>query len=190
MDPMDAAETIALDRAQEGDAEAFQVLVEQHSRQIFQLAYRMTGNEADADDVVQETFLRAYRRIGDYDSRARFSSWIHRIAANYAIDLLRRRRRWRWTTVDPVERVAPLETPDAGPERSARSREIRERIERALEALTPKERVAFTLRHYEGLSIEEIGRVLGTRTNSTKNHVFRAVRKLRRRLAPLTECGE
>jgi RNA polymerase sigma-70 factor (ECF subfamily) len=187
---MRGAETSAPKQARKGDPEAFQVLVEQHSRQIFHLAYRMTGNEADAEDVVQETFLRAYRKFDDYDSRAQFSSWIHRIAANYAIDLLRRRRRWRSTEIDPVEQVDPLAIETAGPERSALSSEIGRCIERALEALTPRERVAFTMRHYEGRSIAEIGRVLGTRTNSTKNHVFRAVRKLRLQLAPLTETAE
>jgi RNA polymerase sigma-70 factor (ECF subfamily) len=184
---MDGAEAIALGRARDGDGEGFRLLVEQHSRRIFQLAYRMTGNEADAEDVVQETFLRAYRQIDRYDSRARFSSWIHRIAANYAIDLLRRRRRWRSSGIDPVEQQDPLENPGAGPERSVWGGEIGASIEQAMTALSPKERVAFTLRHHEGMSIEEIGRVLGTRSNATKNHIFRAVRKLRVRLAPLLE---
>ena len=184
---MRGAEPAAIERAREGDPEAFQVLVEEHSRQIFHLAFRMTGNEADAEDVVQETFLRAYRKMDEYDSRARFSTWIHRIAANYAIDLLRRKQRWRSTEIDPVEQTDPMAADGASPERSAFGGEIGRRIAQALAVLTPRERVAFTLRHYEGLSIAEIGSVLGTGDNSTKNHIFRAVRKLRRKLAPLTE---
>ena len=185
--PMRGAEAVALARAQEGDAEAFRTLVEEHSRQMFRLAYRMTGNEHDAEDVVQETFLRAYSKLGRYDSRAQFSSWLYRIATNYAIDLLRRRKRWLSSEIDPVECEMPLEAETPGPEQSTYGSEIRAQVEQALAELSPRERVAFVLRHYEGCSIEEIGQVLGTRTNATKNHVFRAVRKLRRKLAPLAE---
>jgi len=182
---MDGTEVMALERAQEGDGEAFRMLVERYSHEMFRLAYRLTGSEADAEDVVQETFLSAFRRIDRYDSRARFSSWLYAIASNRAIDLLRRRKRWRSTAVEPTEQHAPLVSEQPGPERSAYGGEIRERVNRALESLTPRERVAFTLRHHEGMSIDEIGRVMGLRSSATKNHIFRAVRKLRARLQPL-----
>ena len=123
--PMRGAEAVALARAQEGDAEAFRTLVEEHSRQMFRLAYRMTGNEHDAEDVVQETFLRAYSKLGRYDSRAQFSSWLYRIATNYAIDLLRRRKRWLSSEIDPVECEMPLEAETPGPEQSTYGSEIR-----------------------------------------------------------------
>ena len=83
--------------AEPGDAarpqEAFRDLVEKHGRMVFRVAYRMTGNESDAEDVVQETFLRAYRNLDRYDSRASFATWIFRIAANCSIDVLRARKR-------------------------------------------------------------------------------------------------
>src|ERR1041385_4923363 len=91
---MDATEAaIDLFRAQAGDSEAFRVLVERHSRSAFRLAYRMTGNQQDAEDVVQETFFRAYRQMASYDERASFGTWLYRIAANYSLDLMRARRR-------------------------------------------------------------------------------------------------
>jgi RNA polymerase sigma-70 factor (ECF subfamily) len=186
---MEAVEAIALERARAGDEDSFRMLVEQHSHKMFRLAYRMTGNEADAEDVVQETFLRAYRKIGSYDSRAKFSSWLHTIASNYAIDILRRRKRWRPADLESLERHAPLKTDEPGPDRSAFGGEIRLQVEKELEKLSPRERIAFTLRHYEGMSIEEIGRIMGIRRGAAKNHVFRAVRKLRAALEPVVGKG-
>lgn len=183
--PMNGAEAMALERAREGDEEAFRMLVDRYSHDMFRLAFRMTGNEQDAEDVVQETFLRAFRRIRRFDGRAKVSSWLFTIASNYAIDLLRRRKRWRSTEIDRAVRGAPPPAPGPGPDRQAEGGEVRERISAALDLLTPRERVAFTLRHYEGRSIQEIGRIMGLRTSATKNHVFRAVRKLRKALRPL-----
>src|SRR3954454_17696852 len=90
---MEMTDVAAVSRARDGDAEAFRLLVERHSRAIFRVAWRMTGNEHDADDVVQETFLRAYRQIDRFEERANFSTWLHRIAINCSLDLLRARGR-------------------------------------------------------------------------------------------------
>src|SRR5579862_1014677 len=87
---MDASEAAAvLARARQGDGDAFRALVERHSRSVFRLAYRMTGNEQDAEDVVQESFLRAYRQLGRFESRANFGTWLYRIVSNCAVDLMR-----------------------------------------------------------------------------------------------------
>src|ERR1700681_1172404 len=83
----------AVERARSGDSDAFRLLVERHSRHVFRLAFRMTGNEQDAEDVVQDTFLRAYRQLKNYESRASFSTWLYRIAANACLDLIRSRKR-------------------------------------------------------------------------------------------------
>src|SRR4030095_9262377 len=91
MDASDAAAVLA--RAQQGDGDAFRVLVERHSRRAFQLAFRMTRNESDAEDVVQESFLRAYRQLGKFDDRAAFGTWLYRIATNCSLDLVRSRKR-------------------------------------------------------------------------------------------------
>jgi RNA polymerase sigma-70 factor (ECF subfamily) len=185
---MDATEAAAvLARARQGDGEAFQVLVERHSRSIFRLAYRLTGNEQDAEDVVQESFLRAYRQLGRFESRANFGTWLYRIVANCSVDLMRSKQaRHDQLRRDSLDDAMELPAADApGPERMAQSAEIQRRVQAALEALSPLERAAFTLRHYEGRSIEEISSALGLRTSAAKHSVFRAVKKLRVALAPL-----
>jgi RNA polymerase sigma-70 factor (ECF subfamily) len=179
---MDAGEAaIVLARAREGDGDAFGVLVERHSHAAFRLAFRMTGNEQDAEDIVQESFLRAYRQLERFESRSNFGTWLHRIVANCSMDLLRskqaRRDQQRTDALDEVAEVVPASEP--GPERAARGAEILRRVDTSLERLSPLERAAFTLRHYEGRSIEEIGSMLGLGTSAAKHSVFRAVRKLR-----------
>lgn len=89
---MEAEASGAVERARLGDSDAFQLLVERHGRAIFRLAYRITGNEEDAEDVVQETFLKAYREIDRYESRCSFSTWLYRIASNCSLDLIRKRK--------------------------------------------------------------------------------------------------
>ena len=90
---MDLNDVAFVTKARAGDADAFRVLVERHSRALFRLAYRMTGNEQDAEDVVQESFLRAYRQLAQFDERASFGTWLYRIAANCSLDLVRSRKR-------------------------------------------------------------------------------------------------
>lgn len=185
---MDAGETAAaLVRARQGDDEAFRALVERHSVQAFRLAFRMTGNEQDAEDVVQESFLRAYRQLGRFQARSNFGTWLYRIVANCSVDHIRARRN-RWAAVDLDTLEASGQSPAVehpGPERLAHSVEIRRRMDAALDGLSPLERAAFMLRHHEGRSLQEIGQALGLRTSATKNSVFRAVRKLRLALESL-----
>jgi len=185
---MDATESAAvLARARQGDNEAFRALVERHSRSVFRLAFRMTGNEQDAEDVVQESFIRAYKQLGRFESRANFGTWLYRIAANCSVDLMRakqaRHDQSRGESLDAAEQLPAGDTPN--PQRLAESAEIDRRVQDALAGLSPLERAAFTLRHYEGRSIAEIGRTLGLGTSATKHSVFRAVRKLRTALEPL-----
>ena len=187
---MEESDPALVARALRGDDAAFQLLTERHSQSVFHLAYRMTANEQDAEDVVQETFLRAFRNLKRYESRSLFSTWLYRIAANYTVDLMRSRKRF----VDPA--AASHENSDwlndvawNGPtaERLAISSQIRENIGKAMGQLSAQERTAFVLRHYHELSIEEIGGTLGLGENATKHSIFRAVRKLRRALEPLIE---
>ena len=185
---MDATETAAvLARARQGDSDAFRALVEQHSRSVFRLAFRMTGNEQDAEDVVQDSFLKAYRQLGRFESRANFGTWLYRIVSNCAVDLMRskqaRHDQSRKDSLDEAVELAAVSA--AGPERMAQSAQIEQRVQEALRALSPLERAAFTLRHYEGRSIDEISATLGLGTSAAKHSVFRAVKKLRLALAPL-----
>jgi RNA polymerase sigma-70 factor (ECF subfamily) len=192
---MEMTDVTAVSRAMEGDSDAFRLLVERHSRAVFRVAYRMTGNEHDADDVVQETFLRVYRQLDSFESRASFTTWLHRIAVNCSLDLLRTRTRHdRHRSSDSEEALmnGDVATGEPHAERLLLSTEVRQQVSSALESLSGNERTAFVLRHFEGMSIEEIGSVLGTRVNATKNTIFRAVRKLRDQLEPLvrtTSCN-
>ncbi len=190
---MDATEAAAvLARARQGDGDAFRALVERHSRSVFRLAYRMTGNEQDAEDVVQEAFIRAYRQIGRFEARANFGTWLYRIVANCSVDLMRARQaRHDMTRSESLDAAVQLPADDAPtPDRLAQSAEIQRRVQQALGALSPLERAAFSLRHYEGRSIDEISRALGLGTSAAKHSVFRAVKKLRAALAPLRETGQ
>jgi RNA polymerase sigma-70 factor (ECF subfamily) len=175
-----------VERARKGDPEAFRELVEAHSDALFRLAYRMTGNEDMADDVVQETFLRAHRNLGRFDGRAQLRTWLCRIAANCAIDGLRRRRRDALEPLDEDRQWGAVwEAGDPGPERLARSREAGAIVRRTMARLSPLERAAFALRHYEGQPLAEIGRALGVGEGAVKQAVFRAVQKLRAALQPV-----
>ena len=185
---MEGGEAAAvLARARQGDGDAFRALVETHARAAFGLAFRLTRDERDAEDVVQESFLRAYRQLGRFESRANFGTWLHRIVVNCAMDALRARHgRHHEREGAPIEDLPDVvASPDPSPEQLARSAEIQRRVEGSMETLTAQERVAFALRHYEGRSIEEIGRTLGVQKSAAKHAVFRAVRKLRAALEPL-----
>jgi len=191
--PQTDAAAVALARG--GDSEAFRSLVERHGRAVFRLAHRMTGNPSDAEDVVQETFLKAYRQLGRFESRANFGTWLHRIAVNCSIDLIRSRphRESGHDTADLEHFGAVSEVHDAGqqtPERLMLSTEVQERVTAAMGALSQMERAAFILRHFEGQSIEEISRALGLKTNAAKHSIFRAVRKMRLALEPLVTADE
>jgi len=189
------SDAIAVERTLAGERDAFRILVERHSQLLFRLAYRMTGNEHDAEEVVQEAFLRAYRNLGQFGSRANFGTWAYRIAANYAIDRMRQRKHEdaRRTTPstqseeleqDPLDLV-PDERPN--PDRLAVNTELRKKMQEALNNLSHSERTAFVMRHWEGCAIEEIAAVLKSTTSAAKNTVFRSVQKLRRALEPYVQ---
>jgi RNA polymerase sigma-70 factor (ECF subfamily) len=183
---MEGSDAAAVARARAGDREAFRVLVERHSRNIFRLAFRMTRSEEDAEDVVQETFLKAYRNLPRFAGHSEFSTWIHSIAAHCALDQLRRRapRQARTQRLDADTADAAVSR-DASPERAVYGSEVGRRVARSLERLSVMERTAFVLRHFEGRTIAEIGKTLGVRSGAAKNCIFRAVAKLRDDLAPI-----
>jgi RNA polymerase sigma-70 factor (ECF subfamily) len=180
-----------IERARSGDGEAFRVLVERYSRSLFRMAFRMTGRAADAEDVVQETFLKAYRQMGQFDDRASFGTWLYRIGMNCALDVVRARGRRNELAPQRDEdgsQPDPLLTApstDPLPDRLAWNSEFRREIVAAMKELSGTERAAFVLRHFEGMRLEEVGRVLGCHTGAAKHSVFRAVQKLRRALEPL-----
>jgi len=187
---MEMTDASTVSRARSGDAEAFRLLVDNHSRVIFRVAYRMTGNEHDADDVVQETFLRAYRQIDHFEERANFGTWLHRIAINCSLDLLRSRgRHARQYGGDPSDEEMNVKSDAPQPDRLLLSAEMQQHVAKAMELLSGNERTAFLLRHFEGMPVEEIGKTLGIQVNAAKHTIFRAVKKLREALEPLVRTN-
>jgi RNA polymerase sigma-70 factor (ECF subfamily) len=172
-----------------GDKEAYGALVRAHSGSVFRVVFRMVGNDADAEEIVQEAFLRGYQRLESFQQRSSFGTWIYRIAVNCALDRINRpgiQAEYRaGEENDPEEKTVQVEAQDADPERSLLSREITAVQERAMRRLTATEKAAFVMRHQEDRSVNEIADVLGIAPNAAKNAVFRAVQKLRRELAPL-----
>jgi RNA polymerase sigma-70 factor (ECF subfamily) len=190
------SDAIAVERTLAGDRDAFRVLVERHSPNVFRLAYRMTGNQHDAEEVVQEAFLRAYQKLSQFAARANFGTWVYRIAANYAIDRMRQRKSEDANrepapraNEDGVEIDAMSFVPDSAPnpERLAQSEQLADHMRRALQQLTPAERTAFVMRHWGGSGIEEIAEALKSSSSAAKNTIFRSVQKLRRALEPFVE---
>ena len=186
---MEDGDAVVVAKVRAGDQDAFGVLVERHSAALFRLIFRMTGNEQDAEDTVQETFLRAYRQLNRFESRANFSTWLHRIAANCSLDLLRKRTRQgqRFESLEMIsgEALLTLHSSTSTPDRAILNTEIQHKVESALDQLTPMERTAFVLRHFENNSIEEIGSALNLGQSAAKQAIFRAVQKVRRSLEPL-----
>ena len=191
---MEATDLAAVERTRAGDTAAFRVLVERYGRSVFRLAFRMTGNEFDAEDVVQETFLRAFKQLESYESRSSFSTWLYRIAANYSLDLIRSRKRHASRRVtesaDEEDVLDSVKATDPAQDRVYYSAQVKERLDAALQLLSDQERTAFLLRHFEGQSIEEIGLVLDLGASATKNSIFRAVRKIREALEPVVSSYE
>ncbi len=183
--PVDDAAAVA--QARSGDQDAFRVLMERHARSVYRLAYRMTGRPEDAEDVVQETFVRVYRQLGRFEARSHFATWLYRIAFNCAIDYMRARpHRESAEQNEHLERLSG-ESGGATADELVFAGEINGRVQEALGALSPQERAAFLMRHCEGCTINEICQALGLRANATKHSIFRAVRKMRAALRPLIQ---
>jgi RNA polymerase sigma-70 factor, ECF subfamily len=172
-----------------GDKDAYRILVARYSQVVFRVAYRITGNESDAEEAVQETFLRGYQKLASFEGRSSMATWIYRIGANCALDIVSRRRPEAQNRIaeedDPKQSEMQLADIKAGPDRLLLSLEIEATRQAAMSDLTPTERTAFVLRHMEDRSTEEIAAALNIAPNAAKQAVFRAVQKLRRQLAPL-----
>lgn len=174
--------------SQRGDRGAFETLVRQYDQAVLRLALHLTGSEADAQDIYQEAFLKAFRHIGNFRFECSFYTWIYRIVTNLCLDHLRKRQTRRedphvltdssGQEVDLLERVSD-DRAGANPERDLMRRELGAKIAHALTRLTPRERIVFELKHYQGLRLRTIGEMLNTTEETAKNTLFRATQKLR-----------
>lgn len=173
-----------IDRVLSGDTEAFEALVLEHQNKVYSLALRMVGNEEDARDMAQEAFIRAFSSLTGFRGDSKFSVWLYRLTSNICIDFLRSRAKKRtvsmtWTD-DEGDDAGELEIPDErfSPEEQFDRRSIRESVQRGLDSLSPQYREILVLREINGLSYEEIGRVLGIEEGTVKSRIFRARKKL------------
>jgi RNA polymerase sigma-70 factor (ECF subfamily) len=173
--------------AQRGDQHAFEQLVRTYDQSVLRLAMNLLRSPEDARDVYQEAFLRVYRNLHSFRFDCSFHTWLYRIVTNICLDQLRKRKVRKEesavveTAEGPVDRMDGFEEDgvDSNPERTMWNNELRNKIEGALEDLTPRERMVFELRHYQGLRLRNIGEVLGTSEEAAKNCLFRATQKMR-----------
>jgi RNA polymerase sigma-70 factor (ECF subfamily) len=173
-----------------GREELFEYFVRQYQRKITRVAYRFLRDEGEADCAAQESFLRAYQSLGDFREGAAFETWLTRICINWCKDRLKRRRLVLYfhqaPTKEDEDSASPEDAaahPAPSPERRAAGREIRERLHGALDALSPRQRSIFVMKHFEEMSIPEIAESTGLDVGTVKSHLFRASQKIRERLA-------
>ena len=187
-------DTMLVREAQRGSRAAFEELVRHYDQAVLRLALHLTGSEQDAQDVYQDAFLKAYKSIGNFRFECSFYTWIYRIVTNLCLDHLRKkqvRKEDAPIAKDPRGEEYDLldQVPDgragANPERDLMRRELGGRISRALERLTPRERMVFELKHYQGLKLRTVGEMLNTTEETAKNTLFRATQKLRGALADM-----
>lgn len=177
---------------QRGNHAAFERLVYSNDQRILKLALRITGSQADAQDIYQETFLRAFRKLTSFRFECTFSTWIYRIATNVCLDHLRRRRTSKETSASAVNadgeeydllNQVPDDRPPNNPERQVLGWELGTQISQALTKLTRRERIVFEMKHYQGLTLWTVSGVLNCSEATIKTTLFRATRKLRPHLA-------
>ena len=189
---------LLIERAQTGDREAFEALVHRYDRDVLRIALNILHTPEEARDVYQEVFLKVYKNLSRFRFDCGFYTWLYRIVTNTCLDHLRKRNS-RPEDQSP-DTAAYLESdttngdffdrqqqqgPESDPERRLMGLEIGQRISTALERLTPRERMVFEMKHYQGLKLRVIGEALGTSEETVKNSLFRAMRKLRVQLEGL-----
>lgn len=184
-----AEEQAFVRNAQAGDRLAFEELVRRYDREVLRLALNLVHRAEDARDIYQESFLRVYRNLHRFRFECSFYTWLYRIVTNVALDHLRRRTSRREDQA-PVPDEADGGTRDffdrqpelsavANPEKRLLGQELGEHIQIALTRLSPRERMVFEMKHYQGMKLRAIGDMLGTSEETVKNSLFRATRKLR-----------
>jgi RNA polymerase sigma-70 factor (ECF subfamily) len=187
-------DSLLVREAQRGNRAAFEELVRHYDQAVLRLAMHLTGSEHEAQDIYQEAFLKAYKSVGNFRFECSFYTWIYRIVTNLCLDHLRKRQVRKEDApvatdssgeqYDLLDRVADGRA-SANPERDLMRRELGNRINYALEKLTPRERMVFELKHYHGLKLRTVGEVLNTTEETAKNTLFRATQKLRGSLADM-----
>jgi RNA polymerase sigma-70 factor, ECF subfamily len=181
---LDDAELVV--RSLKQDHEAFGQLIDRHASRIVNLAYRMVGNRAEAEDLAQETFLTAFKALSTFRADSKFSTWLYRIASNKCKDWLRAKRPGLGPyDVDADEVLDIYVAEERTPEQLLSQQQVGQELERAIQRLPPLYREAFVLKHVEGLSYEEMEEILGVNGDTLKMRVYKGRLQLSRELAAL-----
>ncbi len=166
-------------RATQGDKNAFRLIVLHYAQAVNRLAYRYTADANYAEDIAQETFIKAFQAISRYQVQAKFSTWLLRITTNTSIDFLRKSNRQMAQSLDQENNQ--LEIPEHGID-ALDQLDLNQRLMSAMSDLSDVERLAITMKHHQGYSIDETAKVLKIKNNACKQTIFRAVQKLRKQL--------
>jgi RNA polymerase sigma-70 factor (ECF subfamily) len=185
--PERSTEVDLIRAAQRGDAGAFEQLVRSYDHNVLRMAFNLLRSEEDARDIYQEVFLRVYRNLPKFRFDCSFHTWLYRIVANLCLDQLRKRKVRKEEPASfeigtgEVDRFqfVPEQRADVDPQRQLMSAEVNTRIQQVLGELTPRERVVFEMRHYQGMRLRAIGESLGVTEEAAKNCLFRATQKMR-----------
>jgi RNA polymerase sigma-70 factor, ECF subfamily len=181
---------VLIDRLCSGDQSAFHDLVGRYKKKVYYLAYDITGDHHEAEDISQEVFMKIYRSLKTFRRDAKMSSWLHQITVNASIDSIRRksvRRAKSGSELDNVETEENLVASGAhnlDPVRSTESIQIQNRITQALQKISPRERVVFVMCHYNGLKLKETAEILDVTLGTVKSLLFSAIKKLRKEISP------
>ena len=192
----DLEDAALIARAQAGERAAFDVLVRRYDRDVLRLVLRVVRSQDEARDLYQEAFLKVYRNLHRFRLESSFYTWLYRVVTNVCLDHLRRRRSRPEDQAPvnagldsahsrPTDFFDSQQDTQADPERQLLGQEIGQRIKTALAQLSPRERMIFEMKHYQGLKLRAIGDALGTSEETVKNSLFRATRKLREQLQEL-----
>lgn len=167
-------------RAREGDSVAFEAIYNRYERRIYAFIYRLMGNSEDAYDLTQDTFVKAYTALPRTSPDLNLSAWLHRIASNACMDVLRRRKLIRWLPWEMFDTNPALEPPaEDDPVGDYNRLETTGEVQLVLNKLSPKHRMALTLKEYQGMSCDEIGEVMGASRSAVKSLLFRAREEFR-----------
>ena len=184
---------VAIDRASTGDGDAFEMLVRKHQTRVFSLAYRMLGNRAEAEEMAQEIFLKAFRALKRFERKSRFSTWLYSIATNHCLNQLEsRRRRPRLQELNrsarregnPGPLLDQVADPTAGADQALERADLQRLVQEQLLTLTPEHRSILLLRDIQGLTYEEIGEILSLEPGTVRSRLHRARMELKERLQP------
>ncbi|MBN2413563.1 RNA polymerase sigma factor [candidate division KSB1 bacterium] len=187
---MENSEINLVHQAQAGDIKSFDMLIEMYGNHVMQTAYSMVGNLQDAQDIYQETFMRAFDKISTFRLQSSFKTWLTRIVINLSINLRRKKKIVQFVSIFDTDEENKevvhnfMADFSHSPEKNLTSQELKQQIARSLNLLSAKERAVFILKQYQDYRIREIAVILNCAEGTVKNYLFRATKKIQKYLMP------